>query len=408
MRSTLSIFALVIFALIFSVPETANADWPQFLGPNRNGQIEAREWSSDWSKDVTALWRKELGTGYASFAVVDGKVYTMGYVDGKDVVYCFDAISGKEQWTFSYECPLVNNLHKGGPGSTPTIHEGKVYTLSRDGDFHCLSAEKGEKIWAKNITEITGVKRPEWGFTSAPLILGDKVIVDAGALLALNKTNGDTIWQSEKQRPGYGSAVVMKVADETYLAHLGNEYLQITKASDGKTVVREQWKTSFATNSATPTIRGDMLFLSTGYQRGCALWKFTGTELENQWETKGISSHMANCVFVGDHLFGIDGNSHASSQCKLVCVNVSTGKRVWAERGFGCGSVVLADDMLLVQAEDGRVVCVKPNSESYEPISVSPAVKSKCWTPPAIDGRRIYCRNDAGSMVCLELPKRVE
>ncbi|QDU92694.1 outer membrane biogenesis protein BamB [Lignipirellula cremea] len=381
------------------------ADWPGFLGPQRNGLIAPANWSPELSRGVKTVWRTNVGIGYSSISVAGGKAYTMGYRDGRDEIFCFDALTGEQIWKIDYECSLVDNLHDGGPGATPTVDGDWVYTLSRDGHFHCLNAATGEIRWLVMTPKLTGVERPEWGLTSSPLIDGDLAIVEVGAVLAVNKNTGEVVWQSDKYAPGYGSPVLFPHQGQKLIAVLNNEGLLLVSAETGKTIAREpSITTDYSTNSATPVLLDGDLFISTGYQRGCSRWKLVDGSLERVFETRAVSSHMANCVQVGDYLYGIDGNSHSSRNCKLVCVDSRTGQRLWEERGCGCGSVLTNGRELLMLTEDGRLVTVAASPDGYKEIAQKPVLSATCWTPPAVAGRHCYCRNAAGDLVCVELP----
>src|SRR5262245_37320555 len=120
-------------------PGKAGRDWPHWRGPDYNGISTETDWLAEWPKDgLPFLWRANVGTGFSSLAVADGKTYTMGRDDQDDVVYCFDSLSGKELWTHHYPCKLVDNLHEGGPAATPTVDGPRVYTVSKEGHLFCL------------------------------------------------------------------------------------------------------------------------------------------------------------------------------------------------------------------------------------------------------------------------------
>ena len=142
-------------------------DWPCFRGPNADGVSLEKDWLTQWPENgPPVLWRTEVGTGYSAVVVVDNRLFTMGNRENRDTVYCLDASSGEELWKHTYDCPTDANEFEGGPTSTPTVHDGKVYTLSRTGNLFCFDAATGNVKWAIDVPEMTSIRIPGWGFSS--------------------------------------------------------------------------------------------------------------------------------------------------------------------------------------------------------------------------------------------------
>lgn len=385
----------------------ASDQWPRWSGPNADLISREQGWSANWpDAGLPVVWEANVGTGFSSVSIAAGKLYTMGHRDGRDVVYCLDAITGEEIWTHDYACELVDRLHEGGPGSTPTIDNGRVYTVSRQGHLFCLDAANGDVVWSGQLEKLTGVEYPEWGFTCSPLVLGDMLIIEAGRLIALNKNDGEKIWQTKIDRPGYGSPVAFKREGQQLLTVLNNDRLLIVRAMDGSEVASFDWETSFATSSTTPIVIDDKIFISTGYNRGCALLRLAGDELELIYENREMRNHMNNSVLWEGHLYGIDGNSHTSRLCQLVCLEVATGTRKWSEGGFGCGSLMIADGKLLVLSDGGTLAVAQATPDGYDEISRADLLDGRCWTVPVLLDGRVYCRDARGKLVCARLPKQ--
>lgn len=380
-------------------------DWPVWRGPNGDGASQETNWSADWGADgPPQFWRASVGTGFSSMSVARGRVYTMGHRDGNDTVYCFDAARGEEVWTHSYPCQLVDNLHEGGPACTPTVDGDRVYTVSKEGHFFCLSAKDGSVLWSKQLQALLGVNMPEWGFSCSPLVVGDKVVLEVGRTCAFDKESGELVWQTEKFRPGYGSPTLFQPeGSEPLVTVLSNDFLLVVKLASGEEVDRLKWETSFATSASTPLAKDNTLFISTGYGKGCLLAELKDGQLTKVYENNKIRSHMANCVLVDGVLYGIDGQSHLPSQCRLVALGHATGEVHWSERGFGCGTVLAAGDRLLILTDDGDLASAKASKGGYEPISRGKVLEGKCWTVPVLAHGRLYCRNAAGQLVCLDL-----
>jgi outer membrane protein assembly factor BamB len=362
-------------------------------------------WSKDWtSQPPRQVWTREIGVGFSGISVVGPRIYTMGRDDDKDVVYCLDAATGEVQWTHAYPCELVANMHEGGPGATPTVRDGRVYTHSREGHVHCLDAESGSVIWKVFLPDITEIKHPMWGFTSSPIIVGEFVIIEAGRLVALKQSDGAYAWQTDKRAPGYGSAMQFEHGGKSLVATLNNAGLLVVDPVDGREVAFTEWKTSFLTNSTTPIYFDGKFFISTGYKRGCGLFQFNGDSFKELYTSREMSNHMNNSVYYEGHIFGVSGNSNESRNCRLVCLDAASGEAKWSKRGIGCGSLLIADGHIVLLSDDGSMTCGPANSEGFEGSGKFEALKGRCWTVPTLANGHIYCRTAKGKLVCLELP----
>ena len=380
------------------------ADWPQWRGPQRNGISKERGLLKEWpAEGPKRLWKTNVGTGFSSLTVVRDKLYTMGYSAGKDTVFCFDAETGSEVWKYSYPCKLVDNLHEGGPGATPTLDGDRLYTISKEGHFFCLDANNGKILWQAEFQPLFGVKMPEWGFSGSAVVLGEKLIVDAGRLAAFNKITGEVIWKTATQRPGYGTPALFKHDGETLIAYLSNEALVVAKASDGAIVDQTPWQTDYATSACTPIVESGAIFISTGYNRGCALYDLKDGKLQQRYESKEMRNHMAACILWQGNLYGFDGNSHNPSSVFLKCIDFATGEEKWKHRGLGCGTLMMAGDRLIALSDEGELLVAPVSPEEFDPIAQAQVIDGRCWTVPVLSRGRIYCRNSAGDLVCLDL-----
>ena len=391
-------------------PQSSHRDWPNWRGPHYDGIAHGEQIRTDWPADgPPILWEKQLGTGYSSFAIVGPRCVTMGRRASLDVVYCLDAETGDELWRHEYRCQLVDNLHKGGPGATPAIVNNVVYTVGREGQIHCLNLQDGSVAWMTNPAKKLDVQMPAWGFTSSPIVWRDYVIVDFGHVVALDPNSGDVVWHSPtKYRPGYGAAAAVERNGESLLAVLNNDCLLIVNGEDGTEIASYKWTTDYATTSTTPIVEGSYIFISSGYNAGCSLLKLEGSQLQPVYINRKMSNHMANCVVWKNCLFGFDGNSHNSRNVKFACMDFASGDLYWSERGFGCGTVTMAGDTLVLLSDDGDLVLVRPDREGLREIVRASILTSTCWTVPVVAGGRVYCRNDRGDAVCVDLRKAKE
>ena len=404
----------VALGLGSGLASAAEGDWPQWLGPDRSGAIPAPvKWSPSWSGRPRIAWTAQVGVGYSSVAVAAGKAYTMGAAQGEETLYAFDALSGKRLWAQTYPAKLVDKLHQGGPSSTPTVDGERVLSLSKDGKLFAWDASSGQRLWGADLHQDLGLKLPEWGFTSSPLVLGDRVIVDVGPTLAVDRATGRIAWKSKLHKPAYSSPVAFQHQGKTRLASLNSDGLVVLDAQDGRELAFAEWRTAYDTNAATPLVVGDRIYISTGYERGHALFRFTGSGLEKVWENKALANHMNNSVLVDGHLYGFDGNGHSGgpkSRTFLVCVELDTGRELWRHQGLGCGSLIAVGGTLVILSDWGELVTARATPEGYKPLSQAKVTgperftsRNPCWTSPAAAQGLVYVRDTQGKLVCVDL-----
>ena len=386
--------------------QRVDEQWPRWMGPNFDGVSTESSWSTDWeSTPPRELWSKELGIGFSSMSISDGRVYTMGNIDGTESVYCFDADTGKELWRHSYPCKLVAVLYEGGPGCTPTVDGDKVFAVGKEGQLMCLDAVSGKVVWEKDLQQELGVRLHEWGFNASPTIVGADLFVEVGRLVSINKLNGSINWQSELHTAGYGSVRAFENNGRKLLATLDCDGLRINNADDGAEIVMESWKSPFRTNATTPIIDGDTVFISSGYNVGCGLFRMAGDRLEEVYVNREMRNHFNNSILFDGHLYGFDGNSNLGRVVHLKCMDHATGEVLWKHRGLGCGSLMIANGKLVLLSDDGRLVIAEANSNAFTKLAEAQILEGRCWTVPVLLGGKVYARNARGKLVCVQLPE---
>ena len=398
---------LAVTAGFFVLPmqPIAASDWLQWNGSSRDGISTELGFADSWPESgLKAEWTREIGTGFSSMSIAGERLFAMGHQDGNETVWCLNSHTGDVLWTHVYRSQLLPNLHEGGPCATPTIDGDVVYTVGKEGQLFCLSIADGSVVWQVLLQEALDVKLPEWGFSSSPLILGEQLILEAGRVVSFSKRDGKMLWQTPKHSAGYGSAAPFQWQERTLLATLDCEGLRVMDSVDGAELAFAEWKSPYATNSTTPIISGDKIFISTGYNVGCGLFQFSGSGLKTIYTSKDMRNHFTNCVLLDGWLYGIDGNSHNGRNATLSCLNFETGELAWKQRGPGCGSLIAADGKLLVLSERGPLVMVRQSAESYSELARTEFLDGRCWTAPALAHGRLYGRNASGQLRCVTLP----
>lgn len=400
-------FFLVIVIGVVAVnfcSTTGAADWPNYRGPNYDGVSSEAGWRSTWPEEgPRLLWERSIGTGFASMAVSNGRVYSMGNMNDHDILYCLDAETGKEIWKTSYACPLLNKNHEGGPCATPTVEGDAVYTLSKNGDAIRFNAAAGYIVWRKRLNKDMGFEHPTWYFSSSPLIMGNLVILNAGTYgVALNKADGSLVWQNGKDASGYSTGVPCTLDGQKCVVMAVSREVVGLNPTNGKVLWKFLWKTSYNINAADTIISGDTVFISSGYNKGCGLYKIDGGKVNKIWQNKNMRNQINCSVLWQGHIYGFDGQVNGAGI--LTCIDMKTGQKKWTQRGMGTGSLMIADGKLIILGERGKLVIAEASPQGFKDLASAQILpRTKCWTVPVLANGKIYARSAAGTLVCVDV-----
>jgi outer membrane protein assembly factor BamB len=374
------------------------ADWPNFRGPHHDGISRETGWTTSWPDEVPkTLWRAKVGIGFAGVSVANGKAYTTGNAQNQDTVFCFDANTGAEIWKHTYAAPLDAKYYEGGTSASPTVDGNRVFTVSKRGIVHCLDAANGKVIWTKNLQEELDAKIPEWGFAGSVFISGDLAILNIGSAgTALDKNTGKVVWKTGAEESGYSTPFPIQVGGEPAVLMTLKQHVAAIRIKDGKEFWRFPWKTQYDVNAADPIQSGNLVFISSGYNRGAGVFDVSANPPTKVWENKNMRNHMASSVLWEGHLYGVDEN-------QLRCVEFATGEVKWTERASGKGALILADGKLIVISERGELMIAPPSPAGFNPVARAQVVGGKCWTAPTLSHGKLYVRTSAGDLVCLDL-----
>ena len=391
---------LCILAASSAIPA---ADWPHWRGPQFNGISAESTWNANWpAGGPKVLWTAEVGLGFSSFVVADGRVFTTGHADGKDTVFCFDAATGKPVWKHSYPADLGDKYYEGGTSATPTVDGVQVYQLSRWGDAFCFDAATGKIVWQTNVQKDTGANIPDWGYAGSPLVHENLIILNVGrAGCALDKATGKVVWKSDEDNAGYSSPLLRKRANGAeIILGSGRSYLAV-KPQDGTVLWEHRWNTSYGVNASDPIVSGDHVLISTGYNKGAALLKIEGSTPSQIWQNRSFRNQFSSSVLLAGHVYGVDHDENKAASLK--CVDFKTGQERWTDESVGFGSLMAAADKLIVLTAKGELITAKASPEKFDVISRARVLDGKCWSQPVLANGRIYVRNAPGKVVCLDV-----
>jgi outer membrane protein assembly factor BamB len=387
------------------------ADWPQYLGPNRDGKSAetglARAWPQNGPKLV---WEKKAGSGWSGAAVAFDRAILFHRVDNDEVVECVEASSGNKLWKTSYHTRYRDDFgFDDGPRSTPLIADGKVFTLGADGELSAFDFAKGTQLWQQNVNKEFKVPKGFFGTATSPIIVGGKLLINVGAkgagVVAFDPTTGKEIWKATDQGVSYSSPVAAKIDGEELAIFFTREGLLALTPEKGAVRYEFAWRPRLnaSVNAASPIVNGKEILLSTSYGTGAILLEAAKGELKETWKNdESLSCHYNTPVLVGDHLFGIDGRQEGGP--RLRCVEWKSGKVLWSKEGFGCASLIAVDGVLLAQTEAGDLVLFEQSPTQYKELARATLLGGKARAGLALANGRAYAR-DGEKWICVDLRK---
>ena len=397
--------------LLFILNSTQGSDWPTYGGPDRNHQSQEKTLRLDWgNEEPQILWKLEVGLGYSSVVEANGLAYTQGYKDNRNTLYCVNSQNGKVLWTHTYKSGLGDKYFQGGTRSTPTIFKGKVYLQGHEGPLFCLDANTGKVIWQRHLVDELDGNCPTWGYSGSPLVVENKVIVQTGSsdgsLVALNVTTGKEIWRGGASEAGYASPY-LRASNPSEIVVFNQHGLSLHDLQTGEEKVSYQHKTRYEVNAAQPMDLGDQVLVASGYGKGAALLDLKSSQPKVLWESDGVACQMASLIHLNGYAYGVHGQTGANAKrATLFCLELKDGRKVWEERGFGVGTVILIDKTLAVLSDRGELALVKASSNGFNELVRFHVLGGKNnWTPPSYANGRMHCRSSSGSWVCLSMGK---
>jgi outer membrane protein assembly factor BamB len=388
-------------------------DYPRFLGADGRAAVRGLPLETDWKNHPPKqLWRQPIGAGWSAFAVVGPYAVTQEQRDEEELVVCYELTSGKILWSHADLVRFIDLVGVGGvgPRATPTIHEGKVYTQGATGILNCLELSTGQLHWSRNIIEENQAPQIEWGRSGSPLVVDHMVVVSAGgpnnrSLVAYDRETGERIWSAGSDRASYASPIVATLDDVWQVVTVNEDHVRGHRLDDGEPLWDFDWpgsSSSDANTSQPVALDSNRVFISKGYQDGCAVFDVRRDangrfRAELIWRAPTLlKTKMTNVVIHDGHLYGLSGGI-------LECVQIDQLKQRWKGGRYGHGQIMLVDDYLLVVTEKGAVAIAEATPKEHVELARFQALKGKTWNNPAIAGPYLLVRNHLEA-ACYELP----
>lgn len=400
------VHSIALLLVLASVASSAGApapatvgDWPQWRGAERNGVSKETGFIRQWpSAGPPVTWTiSSLGEGYGSVAIKGDRIYVQGSSGSASSVFCLNRADGKTIWSAALG-PKVDEGKGNGPRSTPTVDDDRVYVLTENGDLACLRARDGSPVWRKNILKEFGGHNPGWLISESPLVDGNRLIVTPGgreaSIVALDKMTGQTVWTTKELSDGaaYSSCITGDIGGVHTIMNFTSRAAVGVRANDGKLMWRYDRAANGTANCTTPVFADNKVFFTSAYGTGGALLGLSGqggeVKAQEIYFTKDMMNHHGGVVLVNGYMYGF-------SNSILTCLEFATGKKMWANRSVGKGSLTYADGMLYLLGEDQTVGLAEASPSGYTEkgrFSITDLGKPS-WAHPVVAGGKLYIRN---------------
>ncbi len=406
---------LWLCVVVVAAAHVAAADWPQFLGPERNGVYAgpplARMWPAGGPR---VAWRRPVGLGFAGPVVASGRLILFHRVGGEEIVESLEATTGAPQWRFAYPTTYKDDFgFDEGPRAVPVVVNGRIYTFGAEGQLHALDLATGRKVWSVDTQKEFAPRLGFFGRAGSPLVEGGRVILnvgdslDGGGIMAFNAETGAVLWQATKHEAGYSSPVGATLDGRRRAVFFTRRGLVGLDPATGAIAFEREWRSrsDSSVNAATPLVGGNLIFISASYGTGAAVFSVANDTLKELWANdEALSNHYATSVLRDGTLYGFHGRQEFGPSFRAV--DLKTGVVRWSEEKFRAGTVTLAGDRLLILREGGELVMAEATPQAFRPVARAQVLPPVARGYPAVSDGYFYARNGdtrANELVCVDL-----
>lgn len=403
---------IVFLCTIFAAVPVLAGDWPQILGPHRNGIAGDEQIVDELPASPKPLWTRPVGDGFAGAAVHEGTVFLFHRIGDEEVVEAMNARTGMVAWTSGSPTDYSGAIaDDDGPRCVPVVTGDAVIVFGAQGRLRCLDRTTGDERWSNATHETFETPEGYFGAGSTPIVVGDLVLVNVGAfrseagLVAFDLKTGDVRWTSTEEQPSYSSPITATIAGQRQVIFVTRYHALGIVPATGKPV----WSFPFGArgptvNGASPVLIGQRLFLTSSYGVGSVFADLnaTGAELLSTSDDL-LSSHYTTPIAHDGVLFGIDGRQDVGV-ATLRCVDPVANQVLWDEAGFGYATLILADGKLLVQKTEGTLVLVAPDKTGYRELSRTSLASGTTRALPALADGLYFLRNES-TLSCYDLSR---
>ncbi len=389
--------------LLFWASFAQAGDWPQILGPNRDGHAEGEKLYDKWpAAGLKPEWTYSIGSGYAGPAVVGKQVIVFHRRAEEEIVESVDLATGKSVWKTGFLATYRGGIDADkGPRCVPVVQAGRVYVFGAAGDLHCVALDTGRELWSRSLYADYAGDEGYFGAGSTPLVIGERVIVNVGGdkagLVAVDAKTGKTVWQMTDEAASYASPTTLTVNGKPQGLFVTRYNALLVDPETGKTSPLLPFgKRGPTVNAATPLVFNGQVFLTASYNIDAVL-ATTKSPAEVRWQDGDtLSSQYATPVHNAGYIFGIHGREDSPTAGALRCIDAKTGKVAWEKTGFGIAHIVLAGDKLLLAKIDGELILAAASSTAYREFARATIASDPLRAIPALSQGRLLTRTTVG------------
>ncbi len=410
-KSRLPLLLAGILASIGLMNVCLAGEWPQILGPHRNGVANAEQLADHWGPDgPPVLWETPVGSGFAGVAVQGNKVAVFHRIGRQEILEIRNAETGKQIWHDAHPTDFRPQVGEGdGPLCTPVIHHDRVITFGAQGVLSCHDLKSGQNLWTRHTHADFGAREGYFGAGSTPLVLDDLVIVNVGgfrsqaSVVAFDLKTGKTKWQLLDDHASYSSPIPATVDGVRHVILITRLHCLAVDPKTG----HERFRFPFGqrgptVNAATPVIDQNRLFLTASYGIGAIYGKVHADHFQQLWAVDDLySSQYCTPVVQNGIYYGIDGRQDIPPAV-LKCFDPDKRRLLWTKTGLGYGTLILADDKLIIVSTDGRVTLAAADPSGYKELATARVLPGTIRALPALAQGRLYVR-DEKTLKCLLL-----
>ena len=386
-------------------------NWSQYRGPAKNGHAPTSTVAIDWKRPPRARWFMPCGEGHSSIITSGKLVITLEQEGNQEVLIARNLDDGLPIWKVSETTKWQDSMSGIGPRSTPTLHQGKIYTLFSNGRLSCLDAKSGEVFWNTQILK-QDYNFPEWGLSMSPLVWNDRIILNPGgeesAVHAYAKDSGDLKWTSRLKGQGvYMSPEILSLLGEDHLLVALEGKIAGLDPNNGETLWETPWKI-FLNNAQIVqpiAISKNSFLLAAGYGKGAECLSIARDSasdkylIDSVWESKNLKAKFSNPVLKDGYLYGFSENL-------LVCLETKSGKLMWRGKKYGYGRILLVGQKLLILGNTGELSVIAANPNEFLEISSNQLLNdARCWNGPALVNGYLIARNGE-QIACFDWAKQ--
>jgi len=388
---------------------SAANDFPQFLGPDRNGVLPSPELETNWNlRPPEIVWRQPVGAAWSGFAIVGNVAVTQEQRDDTECVVAYELSTGRQLWLHGNPGRYQTTIAGEGPRATPTIRSNRVFTLGATGILNCLDLLTGSELWSQNLIAVAGGKIPDWGFANSPLLVGELIVVHAGenakrSLLAFDMSDGQLAWMGGAFEASYASPTLAELGGLRQILAFNDGHISAHDPVNGHTLWERPWGNGNVVCASPVVVGSNRVLFSSGYGVGAELLEVSQSEdsklvVKRVWRSIRMKSKFGHLFIRDGFLYGLDDGIFA-------CVDLQDGSQRWKEGRYGHGQGLLVGNLYLLMAESGELILLQPTPDAPNELGRFRVFDSKTWNPLSLSGELLLVRNDREA-VCLKLTVR--